>query len=142
MIEKSECEDEIELADVRNGKVIDGGPLERDVQPKNLCREPRLRDLPSLRVDAEHPGRAKPLGLETVEAGVAADVQHALPRKIGRQVRLEELPCRFGMVARFVRARSELRFQLRTEIDVVKPGVQRPDSCKQATRIGVGVGVL
>ena len=69
------------------------GPAQR------LGRQPRLRQIALVAVDAEHPRRAAPLHLDRVEAGVAADVEHALAGHVGGQRVGEAGELEVGIVA-------------------------------------------
>ena len=66
---------------------------------ERFAREPGLREIALVAVDAEHARRAAALHLDRIEAGVAADVEHALARKILRQMRREAAEFRAWIIA-------------------------------------------
>ena len=65
------------------GHVIDGELAKLNLEAADLGGEPRLVEIVLVEIDPEHPPGAAPLHLERVEAGIAADVEHACPAQVG-----------------------------------------------------------
>ena len=108
--------------------VIDRELGELDVvEAERLGREPRLREIAVVAVDAEHPRRAAPLHLDRVEARVAADVEHGLAGEVRRHGIGEATE----LGARIVAEEMVGRGLDAAQIDIVEPGSQRLDPFPQ-----------
>jgi hypothetical protein len=124
VVEHAHEDHEIELLTQR-ADIVDRQVAELDIIDTE-CRggKTRLRQIAVVAIDAEHAVRATPLHLDRIEAGVAADVEHALAGEIGRQCRRETTIFEAGIIAQEMVRRGP---QPITQIDVLEPGRERLD---------------
>src|SRR5205823_8424127 len=103
---------------------VDFGELDVVVITEDFAREPRLTEIPFVAVDPEHAVGPAALHLDRVEAGVAADVEHAFAAEVPGQLRREAAELGAGIIAEEMVGRGPRA----AEIDVVKPGAERDDA--------------
>src|SRR6185437_9277984 len=95
--------------------------LDLSVVAEHLGREPRLREVAFVAVDAEHARGSAPPHLDRIESCVAADVEHALAAEIARETGFEAAELRAGIIAQEMVGRGPYAIQ----IDVVEPRPER-----------------
>ena len=116
VIEDAHEEHEIEpLAE--GGQLVHRHLAEFDARPGDFGRKAGLREIPVVGVDAEDPGGAAPLHLDGIEAGIAADVEHAPAGEgVGERAPLDGRIITEKMLRRRLHA---------AKVDVVKPVAKR-----------------
>src|SRR5258706_7309373 len=82
-----------------NADVVDRQMAEFDIQRRHLGGEARLREVGVVAIDAEHAPGAAPLEFHRIEAGIAADIEHALVGEILRNGVREAAPLDRWVVA-------------------------------------------
>src|SRR3979490_1255006 len=112
-------------------EVVHGGLLELDaISQAELSRRP-VRLLQVVRIDVDGSDIGAPARkLETVEARVAADVEHPLSREIRRDERLYLTPLHQGEIAQGMLWRGLLAAG---KVKIVKPGSESGDGAHVAT---------
>src|SRR5205085_11979243 len=104
--------------------VVDGQRAQLDVDPGHFGREPSLREVALVAVDAHDAVGPAPLHLDGEEAGVATDVENGLAAQVPRDRVLDAAP----EIARVVAEEVVRRGVHAAQIEVVEPIAQRADS--------------
>src|SRR3954454_1261242 len=103
MVEHAHEHDEVErLITHEIVDVIDVDALEDHVQAELLTRKARLIEVNGIVIDTQHATGSAALHLKTVEAGVAADVEHRLAAQVVGYCLFEEPPEVCGKVTQWV----------------------------------------
>jgi hypothetical protein len=109
--------------------VIDRQFPELDADLRHLGREACLSQIAIVKINADNAVGAPALHLDGVKAGVAANVENALPGQVGGDSVRELAPFDIGIIAKEVVWR---RWDA-VEFDVVKPGAELFDAALHGT---------
>src|ERR1044072_1224144 len=85
VINKAERECDVEFANDPRVQLVDVHAPVFDIESENFADEERLPDMLALRIDPQRSVRAATFGLDAVEAGVAADIEHRFAAQVRRQ---------------------------------------------------------
>src|SRR3954471_21697213 len=123
MVEYPKEQDEVETLP-QPGDVVDRELAKLDLGLGKSGRELRLLQVVGVGVDRDYALRTSTLHLDRVEAGVAADVEHAQPAQVIGQCVREALPFDVGVVAQEMFGCGPDAAQLH----VVEPGAELDDA--------------
>ena len=124
VIEQTERERDIKLANRASVQLINIQTAKLDVKTEHLPHKQSLTHVLALAVNSEHALGAAALGLESVEAGIAADVEKRLTAQVVREKFLNCLPGTKRMIDRLAHHALSFGVEPAAEIDAVKPRLE------------------